>query len=114
MAAPRVDHFRSQARIPLATELSVSPLGATYDLPAKLVDLGLGGACFELAEPFEPGERLRLEFELPGLWDRLTLHGEVAWSRSVEGGRTRVGVRFTRPTGQTLRLLAENLAALQG
>ena len=114
MAAPRVDHFRTHARIPVSTELSVSPVGATYELPAQLVDLGLGGTCFELGEAFEIGQRLRLEFELPGLWDRLTLHGEVAWSRSLEGGRTRVGVRFTRPTGQTLRVLAENLAALAG
>ena len=114
MAAPRVDHFRTHARIRLSTELSVSPVGATYDLAATLVDLGLGGTCFELGEPFEVGQRLRLEFELPGLWDRLTLHGEVAWSQSLEGGRTRVGVRFTRPTGQTLRVLAENLAALAG
>lgn len=114
MAAPRVDHFRTHARIPLDTGLSVSPLGATYELVTKLIDLGLGGACFEIAESFEPGQRLRLEFELPGLWDRLTVHGEVAWSRPVDGGRTRVGVRFTRPTGQTLRILAENLAALQG
>ena len=114
MAVPRVDHFRAQARIPLATELSVSPLGATYDLAAKIVDLGLGGACFEIAEHFDAGQRLRMEFELPALWDRLTLHGEVAWSRALEGGRSRVGVRFTRPTGKTLRILAENLATLQG
>ena len=114
MAAPRVDHFRSQARIPLVAELTVSPLGATYELAARLVDLGLGGACFELSERFEPGQRLRLELELPGLWDNLTVHGEVAWQRPLESGGARVGVRFTRPTGQTLRILAENLAALQG
>src|SRR5689334_10492316 len=110
MAEPRVDHFRTHARISLDGALSVSPLGATHDLVAKLVDLGLGGTCFEIGESFEPGQRLRLEFELPGLWDRLTVHGEVAWSRAVDGGRTRVGVRFTRPTGQTLRILAENLS----
>jgi hypothetical protein len=112
MTAAPLDHFRAYARFPLRIEVSVSPLGATYDQTAALVDLGLGGACFELAETFEPGQRLRMEFELPGLWDRLTLHGEVAWTRASEDGLQRTGVRFTRPTGQTLRILAENLATL--
>ena len=67
MAAPRVDHFRTHARIPVSTELSVSPVGATYELPAQLVDLGLGGTCFELGEAFEIGQRLRLEFELDAM-----------------------------------------------
>lgn len=112
MTAAPLDHFRAYARFPLRLELSVSPLGATYDQAATLVDLGLGGACFEIAETFEPGQRLRMEFELPGLWDRLTLHGEVAWTRASDDGLQRIGVRFTRPTGQTLRILAENLASL--
>jgi hypothetical protein len=112
MTAAPLDHFRAYARFPLRLELSVSPLGATYDQAATLVDLGLGGACFEIAETFEPGQRLRMEFELPGLWDRLTLHGEVAWTRATDDGLQRIGVRFTRPTGQTLRILAENLASL--
>ncbi len=55
---------------------------------------------------------MRLEIELPGLWDRLTLHGEVVWTAPGAEGATRVGVRFTRPTGKTLRILAENLAVL--
>jgi len=112
MTAAPLDHFRAYARFPLRVELSVSPLGATYDQTAALVDLGLGGACFELAETFEPGQRLRMEFELPGLWDRLTVHGEVAWTHPGGDGLQRIGVRFTRPTGHTLRILAENLAAL--
>ena len=112
MTAARLDHFRAYARFPIRAELSVSPLGATYDQTATLVDLGLGGTCFEIGETFELGQRLRMEFDLPGLWDKLTLHGEVAWTRASEDGLQRVGVRFTRPTGRTLRILAENLAAL--
>ncbi len=112
MTAARLDHFRAYARFPLRVELSVSPLGATYDQTATLVDLGLGGTCFEIGETFELGQRLRMEFDLPGLWDRLTLHGEVAWTHPGAEGLQRVGVRFTRPTGRTLRILAENLAAL--
>ncbi|HEX5100276.1 MAG TPA: PilZ domain-containing protein [Polyangiaceae bacterium] len=112
MTAARLDHFRAYARVPVRIALSVSPLGATYDQTATAVNLGLGGTCFEIAEAFEAGQRLRMELDLPGLWDRLTLHGEVAWTALAEDGLSRVGVRFTRPTGRTLRILAENLAAL--
>ncbi len=109
MSQPRVDHFRSFARFPSAAPLWVSPLGATYEQSVRLVDVGLGGLCFEIAESLELGQRLRLELELPGLWDRLTLHAEVVWARPAADGMTRVGVRFTRPAGRTLRVLAENL-----
>lgn len=113
MVPASVDHFRTYARVPLRGDVSVSPLGATYEQSAKLVDVGLGGACFDIAESYELGQRLRMEFDLPGLWDRLTIHGEVAWVTAREGDLKRVGVRFTRPTGKTLRILAENLATLQ-
>jgi hypothetical protein len=109
MSQARVDHFRSFARFPVEAPLWVSPLGATYEQAVRLVDLGLGGVCFEIAETLERGQRLRLELELPGLWDRLTLHAEVVWTRPASDGMTRIGVRFTRPTGRTLRVLAENL-----
>ena len=109
MTQSRVDHFRSCARVPSTAPLWVSPLGATYEQAVRLIDVGLGGVCFEIAEPFEPGARLRLELELPGLWDRLTLHGEVAWVQPHADGMIRTGVRFSRPAGKTLRILAENI-----
>ncbi len=109
MAQARVDHFRAFARFPSTAALWVSPLGATYEQAVRLLDVGLGGLCFEIAESFEPNARPRLELELPGLWDRLTLHGEVAWVRPTSDGMIRTGVRFSRPTGKTLRILAENI-----
>lgn len=109
MTQARVDHFRSFARFPTTAPLWVSPLGATFEQAVRLLDVGLGGVCFEIAETLEPGARLRLELELPGLWDRLTLHGEVAWSQPSDDGLVRTGVRFSRPTGKTLRILAENI-----
>jgi hypothetical protein len=109
MSQARVDHFRAFARFPSTARLWVSPLGATFEQAVRLIDVGLGGVCFEIAETFEPSARLRLELELPGLWDRLTLHGEVAWVRPHAVGLIRTGVRFSRPAGKTLRLLAENI-----
>jgi Tfp pilus assembly protein PilZ len=109
MTQARVDHFRSFARFRTVMPLWISPLGATFEQAVRLVDVGLGGLCFEIAEGMEVGQRLRLELELPGLWDRLTLHGEVAWTGPGSEGMTRMGVRFSRPTGRALRILAENL-----
>ncbi len=109
MTQARVEHFRSYARFPSTAPLWVSPLGATFEQPVRLLDVGLGGVCFEIAESLEAGARLRLELELPGLWDRLTLHGEVAWVRANGDGTWRAGVRFARPTGKALRILAENI-----
>jgi hypothetical protein len=109
MSQARVDHFRSFARFASEAPLWVSPLGATFEQAARLIDVGLGGLCFELAESLEVGQRLRLELELPGLWDRLTLHAEVAWTRPSAEGMTRTGVRYARPPGRALRILAENI-----
>jgi hypothetical protein len=108
MTQARVDHFRAFARFTSNLGLWVSPLGGTDEQPVRLVNIGLGGLCFETEASVEVGARLRLELELAGLWDRLTLHAEVAWVQTNADG-TRAGVRFTRPTGRALRILAENI-----
>jgi len=110
MTQARIDHFRAFARFPSSLPLWVTPLGGSVEQAARLVDVGLGGLCFETAERFEPGAPVHLELELPGLWDRLKLQGEVAWTAPSAEGMTRAGVRFTRPTGRALRILAENIA----
>ncbi len=110
MTQARIDHFRAFARFPSSLPLWVTPLGGSGEQPVRLVNVGLGGLCFEIGASVEPGAPLRLELELPGLWDRLTLEGEVAWTAPSAEGRTRAGVRFTRPTGRALRILAENIA----
>jgi PilZ domain len=109
MTQARVDHFRAFARFVSSALLWVSPLGRTVEQQVHLVDVGLGGLCFEIGESLEPGALLRLELELPGLWDRLSVHGEVVWVLPGAEGMSRTGVRFTRPTGRTLRILAENI-----
>ena len=110
MTAGPLDHFRAFERIASTAALSLSPLGGTHEQAVTLVDVGLGGLCFEAAGAFEPGQRLRLELDLPRLWDRLTVHAEIVWVKERAPGTTRVGVKFTRPSGRTLRVLAENLA----
>jgi hypothetical protein len=109
MTQARIDHFRAFARFPSSLPLWVTPLGGSVERPVRLVNVGLGGLCFETGESLERGAPLRLELELPGLWDRLTLHGEVAWTAPSADDMTRAGVRYTRPTGRALRILAENI-----
>ena len=109
MTQARVDHFRAFARFTSKLAIGVSPVGATVEQSVELVNIGLGGLCFEGSERLELGARLRLELELPGLWDRLTLHAEVAWVEARGEGLLRTGVRYTRPSGHALRLLAENI-----
>ncbi len=120
-----VPHFRALARRPVSlpariaqAQRSTSFGGAPAQPPvtgpaaARLVDLGLGGACLELGEMLKDGTSLRLLIDVPHLWDPLELEARVTWSRPA-AARTpaRIGVRFEGASGRTLRLLAELLEA---
>jgi hypothetical protein len=109
MPQARIDHFRAFARFPSNLPVWVTPLAGAVERPVRLVNVGLGGLCFESAQSFELGTSLRVELELPGLWDRLPLECEVAWTAPGAEGTTRAGVRYARPTGRALRILAENI-----
>jgi hypothetical protein len=88
----------------------VIPSGREEAHAARLLDLGLGGACLEIVERYERGERLTVQLELPGLWDPLVLEAEVAWCEPRAQGVTRAGIHFTSANGRQLRLIAEALA----
>jgi Tfp pilus assembly protein PilZ len=104
------DHFRSLGRHPASLPVRVSSAGREDAHAARLLDLGLGGACLEIEERYERGDKLKLELELPGLWDPLVLEAEVAWCEPRAEGATRAGVHFTGASGRSLRLIAEALA----
>ena len=110
MPNPPVDHFRSLGRHPADLPVRVRAEGREESHSARLLNLGLGGACLEIAERYERGERLKLEFDLPGLWDPLVLDVEVAWCEPRAEGTTRAGLRFTGASGRSLRLIAEAIA----
>ena len=114
MSSPAVSpsHFRAMARRPVSLPARIANGHNSTAWAARLVDLGLGGACVELAEPLKEGARVTLLIDAPHLWDPLELEAKVAWSRAREGtnpGRT--GVCFESLSGTTLRLLAELLEA---
>jgi len=102
-------HFRSLARYPANLPARLSTGAAAAPHAVRMLDLGLGGACFEIEERYERGEKLTVHIDLPELWDPLVLEAEVAWCEPRGVGATRAGVRFTEPSGRSLRLIAEAL-----
>jgi hypothetical protein len=107
---PPLDHFRAFPRRPVGLPAIVSRGDGSWKRPARLLDLGLGGACMEMLEAVPNGTTLSLSVEAPHLWDPLFLEGEVVWLHSMEGA-ARLGVRFYHRSGKTLRTLTELLEA---
>lgn len=103
-----LDHFRVFARRPVGLSAVVSRGDGSWRRPARLLDLGLGGACLEMLEAVPNGTEVSLAVEAPHLWDPLFLEGEVIWLRALDGA-ARVGVRFCHRSGRTLRTLTELL-----
>jgi hypothetical protein len=60
----------------------------------RIVNLSLGGACIEVADPVLLGASLELEIVAPTLWDPLVLKGRVVWARPDKGSRHRAGLSF--------------------
>jgi Tfp pilus assembly protein PilZ len=110
MAPELPQHFRALARYTANLPARLSTPGAEAPHAVRMLDLGLGGACFEIDERYERGERLMVHIDLPELWDPLVLEAEVAWCEPRGPGSTRAGVRFTQPSGRSLRLIAEALS----
>jgi hypothetical protein len=89
----------------------ISARESAIALDARVVDLGLEGACVELTVPVEAGDPVVITVDLPGLWDPLVLEAIVAWTAlSGSNGQARAGVRFSSPNGQALLLIAELVA----
>lgn len=99
-------HFRALARRPVALGGVLSGQNGLWHRPARLVDVGLGGA--RLAGEFDTyvGAQVRLAVESPHRWDPMLLEARVVWTRESEGG-TELGVCFEHNTRATLRGLLE-------
>jgi hypothetical protein len=111
LSRPRpFDHFRAFARRPVGLSAVVSRGDGTWKRPARLLDLGLGGACMEMLEAVPNGTAISLAVEAPHLWDPLFLEGEIVWLHTADGA-ARLGVRFHHRSGRTLRTLTELLEA---
>lgn len=89
---------------------SVATEDGSGQRPARLVDLGLGGACVSLQEGVATGSAVTLVIDAPHLWDPLEIAGIVAWTRhDAASQQALLGVKFDRPSATTLRRTAELL-----
>lgn len=108
------DHFRSLARRSVKLRATLRAEDGD-ELPARLVDLGLGGACVELSGAAGgrlSGDRVELEVMAPHLWDPLRLDARIVWNRDQpQAGTRRVGLRFDHESGAVLRAMVELLGA---
>ncbi len=82
-----------------------------WNRAARVLDLGLGGACVETSDAMPAGTSVELVIDTPHLWEPLTLSGSVAWALALEEGGARVGVRFQHASGSSIRKLTEFLEA---
>lgn len=103
-------HFRALARRPVSLSAAVVAGGGSWRREARVIDLGLGGACVALTDAIPVGAPLSLVIDAPHLWDPLEIDGTVAWTRP-SGAGAYVGVRFEPRSGSVLRRLTELLEA---
>lgn len=85
---------------------TLSGQNGLWQRPARVVDVGLGGA--RLAGDFDTyvGAQVQLAVESPHRWDPLELDARVAWTREREQ-ESELGLSFEHSTRATLRALLE-------
>jgi len=84
---------RSQMRIPI--QIPVECYGKS-SYTAKTIDLCEGGMAIKFSGPVPKESSLRFSLQLPGLPQKLDIHGELAW----EGSGDQAGVRFKDATDE--------------
>jgi hypothetical protein len=112
------DHFRAHARRRVDLDATLRGRDGTFAHDSRVRDLGLGGACVEIADAegalvgVERESPVILELMAPTLWDPLLLGGRIAWVRRGGPGRTaRAGVRFEHRETSALFALFQLLGA---
>jgi PilZ domain len=107
---PAERHFRAYSRRAVALPVTISTEGKGAR-PARLVNLGLGGACVAVSERTEPGTVVTLEVHAPNLWDPLVVVAKVAWVRAAGPRSLHAGLAFDHTTRGALQSLVELLGA---
>jgi hypothetical protein len=104
------DHFRAFARQSVSLTATVMSADGTWHRPARIKNLGIGGACIELMEVVPQGTTLRIQIIAPSMWDPLIVGAEVAWARAdPEGRHAQIGVSFEPQSGAVLAQVLELL-----
>ena len=107
-----LDHFRGFARRPVNLAANVIAGAGAWQRSARIVDLGLGGACLVLSEVIPPSTPLSLIIDAPHLWAPLELEAKVAWTRHDSAlPEVVIGVTFQHRSGKSLLSLTALLEA---
>ena len=53
---------------------------------ARLINIGLGGACVLLDTPVTVGESIEVVLHAPNRWDPLVMPARVAWTKGARAG----------------------------
>ncbi len=105
--------FRVHGRRSMRASALVTSGRSGWEREAAVKNLSLGGACFELNESMETGERLTIAFVSPTLWDPLTIEATVAWiGDSADGLESRIGIAFRLETESAALALLQLISDL--
>lgn len=106
--------FRAHARQLVRLKATLLHSGSGWERDVAITDLGFGGACLDLDEALQVGDRVTLAFDSPSLWDPLLVGGHVVWSlRPPEPMKAaRVGIRFEYAHPQAAFAVFEMLGSL--
>jgi hypothetical protein len=107
---PSERHFRAFARRAIQLPATVST-PADGPKPARLVNLGLGGACVSVSAGLDVGSVVTLEVNAPNLWDPLVVPATVAWIRWEGRSAAHAGLAFNHALLSGLPALVELLVA---
>lgn len=95
---------RVQMRVPV--QIPVECYGTSL-YNAKTIDLCEGGMAIQFSGRVPKETSLRFSLELPGMANKLDLHGELAW----EGNSHQAGVRFKNATDEQRHALRQWLSS---
>lgn len=84
MGAPSVGHFRAWSRRRADAQVLVRM--ARSERRARLINIGLGGACVLLDTPVTVGEIIEVVLQVPNRWDPLVMPSRVAWTKGARAG----------------------------
>lgn len=99
-------HFRAHQRFSVQLPVSVCAPTRSVSARGRSIDLGIGGAAFELDTPLRLREvvQVTLEGSQP-----VTFSAEVTWIGWSESSAVRLGVRFKTDDAYQLAVLLETL-----
>ena len=103
-ATPEVPDRRRQPRRPIVIPGKLLGADGQPIALGTILDLSRGGARFDLGLSLEPGRKVEIAVDVPGLDAPLRLEGEIRWSK--EGA---LGVQFDQLTSAQARRLEDLL-----